>query len=183
MNSQTPSEFQPHLLALSGHAKGQRFTLREEFLIGRHEPAVPVTDMSVSRQHCVIRKQDTGFFIKDLGSHNGTFVNGERASDRLLEHGDQILIGIFEFLFVSSVEDIPTISASVQFDNQQIDLTQTVRLRADSSTYMQPENALAESATNDRVRQDLTALLKIARSVNNREGGGSYQGSVMEMIF
>jgi transcriptional regulator with GAF, ATPase, and Fis domain len=183
MSSETPSESQPHLLALSGQAKGQRFTLREEFLIGRHEPTVPVTDMSVSRQHCLIRKQDAGFFLKDLGSHNGTIVNGERVSDRILEHGDQILIGNFEFLFVASEQAIPTISASVQFVDQKVDLTRTISLRAESSTYIRPENALAASVSDDRVRQDLTALLRIARSVNSRESGGSYQGSVMEMIL
>ena len=182
-NGVSSSEFQPHLLALSGHAKGQRFPLPDELRIGRNEPTVPLNHRGVSRQHCLIRKQDAGFVLKDLGSHNGTFVNGERVGERILEHGDQVLIGDTEFLFVSSDEDIPAISVSVELDDQNIDFRQTLTLQADGSAYMQAQKALAESATNDRVRQDLGALLKIATSINSRERGVSYQSRVMDMIL
>lgn len=63
--------------------------------IGRSpECQVPLTDPYASSYHARIFFQDGGIFIEDLGSTNGTFVNGIRVSDPLaLEDGAQIQIG------------------------------------------------------------------------------------------
>lgn len=54
-----------------------------------------VGDTAISRQHCKFEKTDEGVFLSDLGSSNGTRLNGEKiGTDRiLLHHGDQIQIG------------------------------------------------------------------------------------------
>jgi hypothetical protein len=74
---------------------GGRIALGEEpTVIGRMpECAVPLSDPQVSRRHAEIRRDDFGFRVVDLGSTNGTQVNGVVVKDHLLEDGDVIVIG------------------------------------------------------------------------------------------
>jgi hypothetical protein len=62
---------------------------------------VVVDDAGVSRQHARIRRTDGGFVLTDLGSTNGTMVNGEPIQEHVLEHGDRITIGETELEFRS----------------------------------------------------------------------------------
>jgi adenylate cyclase len=74
---------------------GTAYELGEASLIGRGEGAsVRLSDASVSRQHASIRHEQAGFWIVDLGSANGTFVNGMAvAAARVLRNGDRIRLG------------------------------------------------------------------------------------------
>ena len=54
-----------------------------------------------ARQHAYIRRTEAGFVITDLGSTNGTMVNGEPIQEHVLEHGDRITIGETELEFRS----------------------------------------------------------------------------------
>ena len=70
--------------------------------IGRlPECDVVVDDAGASRQHARIRRTDSGFVLTDLGSTNGTMVNGEPIQEHVLEHGDRITIGETELEFRS----------------------------------------------------------------------------------
>lgn len=76
----------------------------KEFDIGL-DPAcsVHLNDMLVSRRHAVLRVRDDGeCWIEDLGSRNGTFINGERlvGKERLVKDGDKISIAFFDFRFL-----------------------------------------------------------------------------------
>lgn len=62
--------------------------------IGRNsENQVILNDPSISRFHAEIRPQNGSFYIVDVGSKNGTIVNGERVTERKLAHGDRIQLG------------------------------------------------------------------------------------------
>jgi hypothetical protein len=50
-------------------------------------------DVHSSREHAEIKWNGEAFVLKDLGSSNGTFVNGEAVAEHVLEHGDEIEIG------------------------------------------------------------------------------------------
>ena len=68
--------------------------------IGRGAEAdLVILDEKASRLHCGIRLWDGDFYIKDLKSRNGTFVNGERVEIAKLNPGDVIRIGAFSFSF------------------------------------------------------------------------------------
>jgi diguanylate cyclase (GGDEF)-like protein len=60
----------------------------------------------VSRRHARIERRDENWAVVDLGSKNGTFVNGTRVDDYVLEDGDLIVIGdtIFKFLTGANIE-------------------------------------------------------------------------------
>lgn len=93
----------PGIIILKDPESGRRedFPVRDLMIIGRNpECHVSLADPYASSQHARIFFQDGGIFIEDLGSTNGTFVNGIRVSDPLvLEDGAQIQIGqtILEF--------------------------------------------------------------------------------------
>jgi signal transduction histidine kinase len=64
-------------------------------LVGRESRQLPITDNTVSRRHCELYPTDDGtWMIKDLGSANGTWINGQRVErTAYLRLGDQIRVG------------------------------------------------------------------------------------------
>jgi len=77
--------------------QGRRIPIASRITIGR-DPANSITleDMLVSRFHAVVQKVKNDYFVEDLGSTNGTFVNGERIPSQKyvrLQPEDTVLIG------------------------------------------------------------------------------------------
>jgi hypothetical protein len=83
---------------------GDRFTLTESVItIGRHpESNMVLADPNVSRNHAEIRPQGDRYVVVDLGSTNGTRVNGVRIDKQTLEDGDEITFGNTRMRFEAS---------------------------------------------------------------------------------
>ena len=83
---------------------GTRIGIGEEpVTIGRlPECDVVLGDPNVSRRHAEIRRQGTGFIVVDLGSTNGTRVNGAGVKERHLVDGDEITVGGTKIRFEAS---------------------------------------------------------------------------------
>ena len=70
------------------------------FIFGRGTDAsLCVADDQVSRHHCQIERRGSNYLICDLGSTNGTFVNGVRVLSCRLHPGDQLQVGSSQILF------------------------------------------------------------------------------------
>lgn len=82
-------------MGLAGPLAGRRFVVSDSLTIGRGPDAdVSINGESVSRRHAMVFRTPAGeFMIEDLGSRNGTLVNGTRASLHVLRFGDKIQIG------------------------------------------------------------------------------------------
>lgn len=95
---------------ISGKYQGGEFPLRmnREIIIGRSSDLdmVLVEDM-VSRKHAKIETTEGDVYIQDLGSTNGTFVNGEKVTRTKLSEGDRILVGtsIIKMVAVDPADD------------------------------------------------------------------------------
>ncbi len=89
------------LIVHRGPIKGARFLLTDIATIGRSpENEVFLDDVTVSRKHAIVsRLHDQAFHLKDLGSLNGTYVNGYSTMEVTLSSGDEIQIGKFHMLF------------------------------------------------------------------------------------
>jgi adenylate cyclase len=77
-------------------AEGQQaIELRPINSLGRHpNNSIQLLDKIVSKEHCILEQRDAGFILRDLGSLNGTYVNGERVrGETMLRHGDEIALG------------------------------------------------------------------------------------------
>lgn len=82
------------LTVVEGPAVGQEFKIDGAATIGRSPDAtVMVDDPGVSRLHARIRRSEAGFELEDLGSKNGTFLNGARVEHALANLGDKIRVG------------------------------------------------------------------------------------------
>ena len=93
-----------------------------ETIIGRDRSCdIPIDNIAVSREHARITREHShinegpgDYFVEDMGSSNGTFVNGHKVDRKLLSTGDEITIGKY-FLMVH-FEDDPTAAKSAKMD-------------------------------------------------------------------
>jgi len=77
------------------HPEGERTT------IGRSPDCeIFLDDVTVSRKHAVLVRRDAAFFVEDLGSLNGTFLNRRRIESGELADGDELQIGKYRLTFL-----------------------------------------------------------------------------------
>jgi len=92
----------PKLVVSGGPKAGEEFNLEEgEYVVGRStDNPICIADTSVSRKHIMLRRVGSGWTVSDLGSGNGTLVNGDSISDEtVLANGDVITMGDTEVTF------------------------------------------------------------------------------------
>lgn len=105
--SDDPDHFR--LVRVNDEFAGEEFTLSEvENTIGRTDDNfILLSDPSISRQHAVIRHQNDQYLLDDLGSSNGTRVNGDEVvQPESLEPGDIVEFGSVQFVFARGDEEI-----------------------------------------------------------------------------
>jgi len=98
------------IVVLSGHAAGSEFDLDQPKLAIGRGPGVDFAfeDTAMSREHAAIEFSDGSFRIRDLGSTNGTELNGKTVKAGSLEHGDRIRVGEHVFQFIlETIEQAP----------------------------------------------------------------------------
>ena len=101
----------PVLIAQTGRLRGTRWPLNgEQFLIGRGSDCnLMIADRQVSRHHAVLRRRSEGYWIEDLGSKNGTHLNGSPiAEPSLLQDGDVIHVALaVQLTYVGTEATVP----------------------------------------------------------------------------
>ncbi len=93
------------LKVLEGAKTGTKIAVKkDEFLVGRSQKCqLCVGSSSVSRRHCALVRKDSKLWVKDLGSRNGTLVNGEKIDEKVeLRSGDELGIGTLQLLVTIS---------------------------------------------------------------------------------
>jgi predicted component of type VI protein secretion system len=103
----------PVLVFKEGPLSGRRIEVDGELVVGREDAGLTIDDEEISRRHAVVRPGDGGIEIEDLGSTNGTYVNGVRiAAATRLAGGDTVKFGR-SVLQVESARAAATVAAAV----------------------------------------------------------------------
>jgi len=89
------------LVVQRGPNAGSKFLIDKDVTTtGRHpESDIFLDDVTVSRRHAEFRRKDARFYIHDVGSLNGTYVNRQRVEETELATGDELQIGKFKLTF------------------------------------------------------------------------------------
>lgn len=151
------------LHVLQGPDRGKKFELpaHEPQLIGRSSEALPITDNTVSRRHAELTPDDGKWYLRDLESANGTWVNGYRITSRVqLAAGDQIRCGSTLMLFAITPDETRETSDMVRVLPSEIfDTTIESRIGSSPATMIAGADDPARAASEHlRVIYQLTAL-------------------------
>ncbi|WP_376788646.1 FHA domain-containing protein [Thermoflexus sp.] len=109
----------PILVITEGQLAGQRWPVDQEvMLIGRGETCdLVLPERQISRQHARLKREADGYYIEDLGSKNGTFLNGQLLAPftpQRLKDGDEIALALcVRIRFVSAEATLPLESVPV----------------------------------------------------------------------
>lgn len=157
------------LVMQEGPKPGQAFDLVSgTMVIGRDALAdIIIVDPEVSRQHVEIVETDAGHRLKDLGSTNGTFVNGRRVTDKPvdLEPGQAIKLGGTIVLHYQEADDraiVPTTTADTEDDSPLL-LGQTAVFTAPAA------DAAAEETADDEFEVEWGLPTNLAKAENDEE--------------
>lgn len=173
------------VLGIAGPFQGTAFSLSERNVCIGRDPSndLWIADHALSRQHCLLVSQDGQFAIRDLGSKNGTLVNGVPVGEQLLHDGDHISVGDSVFIFQRE-------EGEVHLERSPVELTETTEielspllLRADDALYLQPDKVTASLPKTARMALDLNALLKIATGIGGIRDQESLQWQLLGFIF
>ncbi|MGH9503324.1 MAG: sigma 54-interacting transcriptional regulator [Terriglobales bacterium] len=158
------------------------FLTEAEIRIGRDPSnSLAISDLSLSRRHCMLIREEDNYKLRDLESRNGTFLNGSVVSEKRLNHGDQIAVGESVFVFLLKEDSDGVAAEAVEFDDS---LTQaTEQIRPQDVLYLQPERILKELPATSRLGRNLNALLKICRVVHSIADLEPLQTEVLKLIF
>jgi hypothetical protein len=92
------------LVVVRGPNHGAKFLLdRDLTTVGRHPDSdIFLDDITVSRRHAEFRREAVDFWVHDVGSLNGTYVNGERSEKRQVVTGDEVQVGKFKLVMYAA---------------------------------------------------------------------------------
>lgn len=167
------------LTVIQGPDKGRKYELpdHEPQLIGRSSEALPLMDTTVSRRHAELTPDDGAWYIRDLESQNGTYVNGVKIAERLrLRPGDQIRTGSTLFVFGQTEHKDPEVIRVLRTDQIDSSIERTLTSNDDSVLMSEPEPRAA-AVHHLRVIYKLTT---ITTQVTERS---ELLKEVMEVVF
>jgi Nif-specific regulatory protein len=164
--------------------QGREFPLEDQTTLGR-DPSnqISLNEHWVSRQHCQIKKAAGGFTIVDLGSHNGTFLNGVPVKEHELEHGNRIQIADSTFIFLFGEEVSSRASDAVEMDDGRSPHRSTIQLRLEDAIYLQPEKISKAHLPPSTIERDLSALLKVSSAITSLQDMDELQKELLDQIF
>jgi HD-GYP domain-containing protein (c-di-GMP phosphodiesterase class II)/pSer/pThr/pTyr-binding forkhead associated (FHA) protein len=174
------------LIALKGKVKTKPFQLGDgqRLVIGRGAEAdIQVLDAGLSRGHCALERHGDDFWVADLGSRNGTWVNGSPIKRAQLKNGDQVKLGTVEFEFrclperrrmeADVIASVPESASSDIHEKLQVHESDLMSL---SAPYQNME-------TFRRIQRDLATIYQIGNLISaERELDGLY-GRILDVIL
>ena len=174
------------IVALKGKVYSKSFTLEngQKLILGRGQEAdIQILDAGLSRNHCSVEKQDDTFFIADLGSRNGTHVNGERIERAELHAGDVIGLGGIEFQFRCLPERRQRQADFVAAVPEKFGHDLKERLDLDNSGLMELPSQFQSVENYRRVQRDLAAIYRVGNMISAESDLNVLYERVLDAIF
>ena len=180
----------PSLYVIQGRDQGRRFELEGDLVtIGRVAGnAIQLRDTEVSREHARLVRAENRFSVCDLGSSNGTFVNGNRVAESELVSGDQIQLGRTLMLYTGfatpSATDIAQHVAIIGSDPED-DGSRIVHSvsHSEGSRIFSNGAEEGESPWLARARSNLQIMYRTALAVSHTLDIEELLTRILEMIF
>jgi hypothetical protein len=171
------------LLALADPIQGTVFHLgAEEVTIGRQSSSqLCIGDISVSRQHCLIRPAGDGFQIQDLRSNNGTFVNGRRVDESALAHGDKIRIG--DTVLVFSEEEDESAEQNLTLPDNGLIARSLIQTSVQESADTAIRRLFVSIPQNSGFATRARSFLKIGARLNASQEPGTLEAEILKCIL
>jgi hypothetical protein len=128
---------------MSGPLAGQTIDVENEVVIGREDTDLTIDDVELSRRHAVVRRHASRLQVEDLGSTNGTYVDGTRIEEpTILGGGAEIQLGITKIV----VEGVLPAGASGESETAEARASQATRASISIPPEMQKQPAAAGAA-------------------------------------
>ena len=205
----------PNLNIVKSDGRIQNFSIMEDIItLGRgQDNDVVLPDHSVSRNHARLTKTKKGYLIADLGSFNGTKVNGKSVQSTLLKDNDEIKIGVIKLTFLT--KEKPSLSptetvvlaretelekgttivkasteAGHQLDSQELLMSMGIQRTLIGKDFPKPskEKAKTTEAETDilsieRMNKVLFVLYEISRQLHLIHDFNELLKKIMDLIF
>ncbi|MCE9546635.1 MAG: FHA domain-containing protein [Planctomycetia bacterium] len=180
----------PSLFVIQGRDQGHRFDLEEPSLfIGRDiANDVRLQDTEVSRRHAELRRTEQGYELVDLGSSNGSYVNGEKITTRLLSSGDQVQLGRTMMLFTGTGEATQPVMASgidivSRRDSDDSRIIRSMTQQEGSEEIFGLGSEQSHSPWLARARSNLQVMYRTALAVSHTLDIDELLSRIMQLIF
>jgi len=167
------------LVVISGVLTGHVFPLdAPDITVGRDASnRIAVPDASLSRVHCTFRRDHDGWRVRDVGSSNGTFVNGKQISEHLLAEGDRIAAGGSLLLYVRGASSAA--SAVALDENEPLPVTK--RVAPEEAAYFRHSALVREVQwPNEKA---LKALLTISTAIHSIRVEEQLDNALLDLLF
>jgi phosphoserine phosphatase RsbU/P len=177
------------LIARNGPARGQKYRVEQEVVLGRQPGCEVLIDVgAVSRRHAKVLREGADFYVEDLQSRNGTYLNDHRLEfRRVLKHGDQVRVCDVEFDFLLDPPPKATGGLTIEpgsncstFLVDDVDTTgssSTIMSKVDVSSTARGVQVTATAETR------LQALLEITHSMGKAVGLDEVLPKVLTSLF
>jgi transcriptional regulator with GAF, ATPase, and Fis domain len=175
----------PRLIGVAGPLEGTECLLPEgEVSIGRDAGNLMwATDAGLSRRHCAVKRDGGKCIVRDLGSRNGTRVNGVPVEEQPLAHGDQLSVGSSLLIFLYEAEAPALRNNRILFEDTAELAGLAIRLRPEEKTPRRPEEIFAGQPGTPEGMRFLQSLLKIATGIGGIRDRESLQWQLLGLLF
>lgn len=158
--------------------------------IGRtHTHSIRLHDTEVSRNHAELVRRGDGYVVRDLGSSNGTFVNGKAIQEHELVSGDQVQVGRSLLLYTGFLDDrvedladkvdiVPKAGAEEDGSRIVASMSQT-----GGSEWLMPDARSSSNPWLARARSNLQIMYRTALAVSHTMDIDQLLARIMDMIF
>jgi pSer/pThr/pTyr-binding forkhead associated (FHA) protein len=154
-----PRKSKAFLMVATGEGAGTVFPLLDgPVIVGRSPDAdVHVNEVAISNEHARLEQTDAGFTLCDLGSTNGTYVNGQRlVGTVVLVSGDAVRMGSTTFTFVTREAGAPKGTVKLRNPNPDMPI---------ESQRRRPVESVAMASTRDGQHTGSVSLTEVVRKV------------------